>query len=155
MALLMDLRVESDDWQNISELETVCQRALDAGFGTLQTDQDACVDVLLTDDDALAALNQQWRNKTGPTDVLSFPAEANPQGFMGDIAIAYGVLARDAEKGGKTLSAHLSHLLIHGLLHLFGHDHIENDEAKIMEDFERAALAQMGIANPYSRIDQN
>lgn len=155
MALLMDLRVESDDWQNISELETVCQRALDAGLGTLQTDQDACVDVLLTDDDALAALNQQWRNKTGPTDVLSFPAEANPQGFMGDIAIAYGVLARDAEKGGKTLSAHLSHLLIHGLLHLFGHDHIEDDEARIMEDFERAALAQMGIANPYSRIDQN
>ena len=74
---------------------------------------------------------------------------------MGDIAIAYGMLARDAERDQKTLTAHLSHLLIHGLLHLFGHDHIEDDDAKRMQDLERRALAKLGITDPYSRIDQN
>ncbi len=155
MALLMDLRVESEGWQHICALETVCQHALDAGIFMLGTSENACVDVLLTSDDALAALNQQWRAKAGPTDVLSFPAEPNPQSFMGDIAIAYGMLARDAERDQKTLTAHLSHLLIHGLLHLFGHDHIEDDDAKRMQDLERRALAKLGITDPYSRIDQN
>ena len=154
-ALLMDLRVESEDWQNISELENVCQRALDAGFAKMAPTQDASIDILLTDSDTLAALNQQWRDKAGPTDVLSFPADPNPQGFLGDIAIAYGMLYKDAQTGGKTLVSHLSHLLVHGLLHLFGHDHIEENEAKTMEDLERAALAQLGITDPYSRIDQN
>ena len=153
MAFLMDLRVESDDWQHIPELEAICLRALETGFAN--TALHGCVDVLLTNNDALEALNTQWRGKQKPTDVLSFPAEENPEGFLGDIAIAYGVAAKDAGAGGKDLTAHLSHLLIHGLLHLLGHDHIEDGEAEIMENLERAALAKLGYTDPYSRIVQN
>ena len=152
MGLITDLRVEAKEWTQIRDLEAICMRALEAGFaGQINTDN-AAVDVLLTDDDALAALNTQWRGKTGPTDVLSFPAEENPEAFLGDIAIAYGVATRDAVSGGKTITAHLSHLLVHGMLHLLGHDHIEDKEAEIMENLERAALAKLGIADPYSQI---
>jgi len=153
MPLQMDLRVESEDWQTISELETVCQRALDVGYQGAA--RDGNVDVLLADDATLAALNRQWRGKDKPTDVLSFPAEDNPDSFLGDIAIAFGVASRDADAEGKTLTSHLSHLLIHGLLHLQGHDHIEDTDAEIMENLERIALSHLGIDDPYSRIKQN
>lgn len=152
MSLITDLRVESKDWAQIQGLEAICARALEAGFAEQSHARNAGVDVLLTDDDALAILNAQWRGKTGPTDVLSFPAEENPDAFLGDIAIAYGVAARDAVSGGKTITAHLSHLLIHGMLHLLGHDHIDDNEAEIMENLERTALAKLGIADPYSQI---
>lgn len=154
MALTIDLRVESDDWQIIPDLDTVCQRALEIVFDKDTAPAERSLDVLLTGDGVLAELNQQWRGKSSPTDVLSFPAEANPEGFLGDIAIAYGVAARDAKSTQKTLSAHLSHLLIHGLLHLLGHDHIEDSDAERMETLEKTALAKLGIADPYSRIAQ-
>ena len=159
MAILMDLRVESKDWEAIPELEALCQRALDAGCAgqapSENSAEDSHVDVLLADDATLEALNTQWRGKPKPTDVLSFPAEACPGNFLGDIAIAHGVAARDAKTSGKTLTSHLSHLLIHGLLHLMGHDHIEDEDALIMENLERSALASIGIDDPYSRITRN
>jgi len=155
MAIQMDLRVESKDWQIIPNLEALCQRALDAGYLQQQDHEEGHVDVLLADDAMLEALNTQWRGKQKPTDVLSFPAEECPGNFLGDIAIAYGVAARDAQTSGKTLTAHLSHLLIHGLLHLLGHDHIKDADALIMENLERSALAHIGIDDPYSRIDSN
>lgn len=153
MALLMDLRIEGEDWQLLPDLEAICQRALDAGYSGQKSA--GSVDILLADDAALEALNTQWRGKAKPTDVLSFPAGDNPENFLGDIAIAFGVAARDAEMSGKTLVDHLSHLLIHGLLHLLGHDHIEDDEATLMENLERTALAALGIEDPYSRIAAN
>lgn len=155
MALIMDLRVECTQWQTLPDLETVCQRAFEAGLTEHGYKADAQLDVVLGDDALLADLNAQWRGKTGPTDVLSFPATAQPNSFLGDIAIAYGVASSDAKTGGKTLPAHLSHLLIHGLLHLLGHDHIEDEDAKRMEHLERAALARLGIDDPYSRIVPN
>ena len=155
MALLMDLRVENDDWQTLPDLEALCQRALEAGYALQAQAEDQHVDVLLADDGALEALNTQWRGKAKPTDVLSFPASEPPEHFLGDIAIAYGVAARDAETSGKSLGAHLSHLLIHGLLHLLGHDHIEDTDAQIMENLERTALETLGIDDPYSRIEPN
>ena len=156
MAILMDLRIDSEDWQHIPELETLCQRALDAGYSLQEGKEESHVDVLLADDAMLQALNTQWRGMENPTDVLSFPAEDSPGNFLGDIVIAYGVAARDAQTSGKILTAHLSHLLIHGLLHLLGHDHIKDDEALIMENLERAALSSIGIDDPYSsRIKPN
>lgn len=153
MPLIVDLRIEDEAWQTgCPNLETFCQRALEAAFAN--TANTAHVDVLLTDDVTLARLNTDWRNKEGPTDVLSFPAEENPAGFLGDIAIAYGISLRDAEAGGKSLPDHLAHLLIHGMLHLCGYDHVNDEEAEIMESLERAALSTLGIADPYSRIVQ-
>jgi probable rRNA maturation factor len=106
--------------------------------------------ILLTDDDAVAELNQQFRHKAGPTNVLSFPAPANPEDHLGDIALAYGVCAREAAEQGKALGDHLQHLVAHGVLHLLGYDHQTEAEAEAMEALERAILAGIGIADPYS-----
>jgi len=105
--------------------------------------------LLLCDDAMMAELNQTWRSKTGPTDVLSFPSGPVPKGLLGDISIGYGVAARDAQTGQKTLDQHLSHLLIHGLLHLVGYDHIDDTMAAEMEALEVSALASLGWPDPY------
>lgn len=113
------------------------------------------VSVLLTDDDDMANLNKQWRDKEGPTNVLSFPAFegfVNPdaQGqSLGDIAIGLSIAEREAQEAGKSLADHVTHLWVHGLLHLIGHDHIEEDEAEEMEAIEISILAQLGIDDPY------
>jgi probable rRNA maturation factor len=106
--------------------------------------------ILLTDDARLAALNGQFRGKDAPTNVLSFPAPAGGAEGLGDIALAFGVCAREAADQGKTLAAHLQHLATHGVLHLLGYDHEADDEAQVMETKERAILAKLGVADPYA-----
>ena len=106
--------------------------------------------ILLADDAALQRLNRDFRGKDKPTNVLSFPAPANPEGHLGDIAIAYGVTAREAEPAGKSLADHAAHLAVHGVLHLLGYDHQTTAEAEVMESLERATLAALGIADPYT-----
>jgi len=152
MPVHMDLRIEDPKWTGLGDVEAICTRALEAVATATMPGQEAKLDVLLSDDMELAALNAKWRNKTGPTDVLSFPTEPNPENYLGDIAIAYGVASRDASERPVSIAAHLSHLLIHGFLHLLGHDHIADDEAERMETIEREVLANLGIADPYSRI---
>jgi probable rRNA maturation factor len=105
--------------------------------------------VLLASDGEVADLNQQFRHKPGPTNVLSFPAPQNPENLLGDIALAYGVCAREAAEQGKSLADHLSHLTVHGVLHLAGYDHQTDDEAQAMEDLERRVLASLGVSDPY------
>ena len=95
-------------------------------------------------------LNRDFRGKDKPTNVLSFPAPANPEGHLGDIAIAYGVTAREAETAGKSLADHATHLAVHGVLHLLGYDHETDAEAEVMEPLEDAILAELGIADPYA-----
>lgn len=150
MTISVDLRVEDAGWEKLGNLETLCDRALNAAGSPDGITES--VDVLLADDATLEQLNTDWRGKAKPTDVLSFPAGENPERFLGDIAIAYGVASRDAADAEKPLENHLCHLLIHGILHLRGHDHIEDDEAEVMEALEREALSRLGIADPYSRI---
>jgi rRNA maturation RNase YbeY len=103
---------------------------------------------LFTSDDAVKALNAQWRGKDTPTNVLSFPAPETA-GTLGDIALAYETCAREAEEQGKTLKDHTTHLLVHGLLHLLGYDHEADDDAAEMEGLEKDILAGLGIADPY------
>jgi len=105
--------------------------------------------VLLTSDDRVQVLNRKFRGKDKPTNVLSFPARE--EGYLGDIAIAYGVTAGEAEAAGLTLTDHLLHLTVHGVLHLLGYDHERSQDAKIMEALETDILADMDIANPYMR----
>ncbi len=107
------------------------------------------VTVLLTDDAVVRDLNARFRGKDTPTNVLAFPA-APGAGCLGDIALAYGVCAREAAEQGKSLSDHLKHLVIHGVLHLVGHDHQADDEATAMEALERRLLAQLDVADPYA-----
>lgn len=141
-----DIEVEVEDpaWNAVPEVEALVRRA------ALAAKPDGGVVVLLADDDAVAKLNQQFRHKAGPTNVLSFPAPENPENLLGDIALAYGVCAREAAEQGKTLADHLSHLTVHGVLHLAGYDHQTDDQAEAMEELERRVLAALGISDPYA-----
>jgi probable rRNA maturation factor len=105
--------------------------------------------ILLTSDEVLADLNARFRGKSGPTNVLSFPAPPAARPHLGDIAIAFGVCEREALEQGKRLEHHLMHLVAHGVLHLVGYDHQTKTEAEDMEALERRVLAGLGAPDPY------
>jgi len=107
--------------------------------------------VLLADDSAILELNCNFRGKNTATNVLSFPAAVSARPHLGDIVLAYGVCAREAEAQGKTLAHHLMHLTVHGVLHLLGYDHESDAEAEAMEGIERAVLSKLGVPDPYAR----
>ena len=143
---MIEVEVEADVWSAVPEVETIVSRAAGAALGTLEGD----VVVLLTDDVAVRELNARFRDKDRPTNVLSFPAPENAFPHLGDIVLAHGVCAEEAKAQGKTLADHLSHLVVHGVLHLLGHDHEDEAEAERMEALERAALARLAIPDPYA-----
>lgn len=100
----------------------------------------------------IATLNSQYRGKEGPTNVLSFPAgevEDGERRILGDIAICMDVVEGEAHEQGKALTAHLAHMLIHGALHLCGHDHVAPDDAEEMEAIEVEIMADLGFGDPY------
>jgi probable rRNA maturation factor len=105
-------------------------------------------------DEAVAELNRTWRGKAGPTNVLSFPAAFQAlrglgPGTLGDIVLAAGVVRAEALAQGKPLANHTVHLIIHGLLHLLGHDHADDATAEAMERLEAKAMARLGLPDPY------
>jgi probable rRNA maturation factor len=103
--------------------------------------------ILLAGDRKLRALNHDFRGKDKPTNVLSFPGSAD---YAGDIALAYGVTRKEAKAAGKTMADHATHLVVHGVLHLAGHDHERPKEARAMESLEVKILERLGIADPYA-----
>ena len=105
--------------------------------------------VLLTDDATIQDLNARFRGKDAPTNVLSFPAPETAHPHLGDIALAHGVCAGEAAAQGKLLADHLSHLVVHGVLHILGYDHQADAPAEVMEAKERHILADLGVADPY------
>lgn len=116
--------------------------------------------LLFTSDAEIHALNRDWRDRDKPTNVLSFPmlerddllslSDDGPPELLGDIALAHETCAREAAEKGVSLEDHAAHLIVHGLLHLAGHDHeISTEDAEAMEALETKALALMGIADPY------
>lgn len=109
--------------------------------------REASLSVALMEDEAVRELNAQFRGKDTPTNVLSFPD--GEEGNLGDIALAFGVVKREAMEQKKPFSNHLSHMVVHATLHLLGYDHIEEDEAEAMETKEIAILSRIGIENPY------
>ena len=147
---MIDVEVEDEAWT--AALPDAVMRARGAALAALASEDaaDEGVTILLTDDASVAELNVQFRQKAGPTNVLSFPAARNPERHLGDLALAYGVCAREAAEQGKSLSHHLQHLTVHGVLHLLGYDHIGDDEAEAMEGLERAVLAGLGVPDPYA-----
>lgn len=103
--------------------------------------------ILLAGDRKLRALNNNFRGKDKPTNVLSFPGAG---GYAGDIALAYGVTKKEAKAAGKTMANHATHLVVHGVLHLAGHDHERPKEARAMEGLEVKILGRLGISDPYA-----
>ena len=127
--IMVDVEIEDDAWG--VALEDVDALAEAAASAALTGEAEGEVIVLLTGDDAIAELNQRFRDRAGPTNVLSFPAAMTARPHLGDIALAFGVCAREARAQGKPLAHHLQHLVAHGALHLVGFDHQTDDEAPV------------------------
>ena len=158
----MDFDIDIDGWPADVEWVALPVRA-HAALGTVEPalhNPRLTASVLFTSDADVHALNKEWRGKDMPTNVLSFPmleredlldlAPEGPPEMLGDIALAAGTCAREAAEKGVPLETHATHLLIHGLLHLAGHDHVDSDaQAEAMEALEIAALAKLGIGDPY------
>jgi probable rRNA maturation factor len=148
----IDIIIDSQMWTTEPDAEEIVRRAI-VQAADIVTAGDIELAVMLTDDAAMRALNNQWRGLDKSTNVLSFPAPAALRGdspvHLGDIAIAYETVAREAESEGKPLAHHLSHLAVHGFLHLLGYDHESGPEAQAMEQQERAILARLRIPDPY------
>jgi probable rRNA maturation factor len=149
-------------WAAEAEAEAIVHRAIEAAAAMVEADTgDAELAVMLTDDSGIRTLNKNWRSQDRPTNVLSFPA-LQPTGprsaedaprMLGDIAIAYETTRREADDEQKPFDHHLSHLAVHGFLHLVGYDHENDMQAEAMEALERTILAELGIPDPYADRD--
>ena len=152
---MIEIEIESGDWLAVlPATESVVERAATAALGETAGD----IVVLLTDDAAVKDLNHRFRDKDRPTNVLSFPGGDMPpipgsgpgaHVHLGDIVLAFGVCRDEAIEQGKSLENHLTHLVVHGVLHLLGRDHEDEAEAEAMEAEERTLLASLGVADPY------
>ena len=159
---LTEVLVVADGWQSEPDAAAVIQRAIAAAAEMVDADTgEAELAVMLTDDAGIRTLNNNWRGIDKPTNVLSFPA-LPPTGsggpdqaprMLGDIAIAYETTRKEADDEQKPFDHHLSHLAIHGFLHLMGYDHETDDDAEAMESLEQDILAQLGIPDPYADRD--
>jgi len=153
MNLAIETSIESDLWRSIPNLDGLIGQCLAAALA--ETDEHlregAEVSLLFCNDARIRVLNAQFRGMDKPTNVLSFPGPEplETARVLGDIAIAYETVAREAEEQGKALSDHLCHMIVHGFLHLLGFDHETDEEAEAMEADETRVLHSLGIADPY------
>ena len=146
---MTEVELEDTAWTvALSDAEALVLEAADATLASEGAVGEG-VTLLLTDDKTIRDLNRRFRQRDQPTNVLSFPAPPNPERFLGDVALAFGVCAREAAEQGKPLAHHLQHLVAHGVLHLLGYDHVSDAQAEEMENLERAVLARLGIPDPY------
>jgi probable rRNA maturation factor len=148
-ALSVDVLVQSPQWKEQRGAAATVRKAINAAADEISSPSGDVV-VVLTNDAAIRKLNKQWRKIDKPTNVLSFPAEsAKQQALLGDIVIAYETLKRESREEDKKFLHHLSHLAVHGFLHLMGYDHQNDSDAETMEDLERAVLARLRMPDPY------
>lgn len=157
----MQLDIDIDGWPEGEWAELAARAAQACGqVEAALASERLVVSALFTDDGEVHELNRQWRGRDKPTNVLSFPMQVRedllaleadgPPVMLGDLALAYGTCAREAAEKGIALDHHAAHLIVHGLLHLAGHDHVDSDEqAEAMERIEVRILAKLDIADPY------
>ena len=163
----LDILMEDARWQGAG-LETLALRAVEVTLAARGLDPADCALALLACDDArIAALNADHRGKPAPTNVLSWPSEerapddpaadpAPPQPDLdgtielGDIALSFDTCAAEAAAADRPLSAHATHLIVHGVLHLLGYDHIDPAAGDLMETREIEILGKLGLPDPYS-----
>ncbi|MCQ0093317.1 rRNA maturation RNase YbeY [Roseovarius sp. M141] len=162
--MLTDVMIEDRRWRALG-LEALADRAAVATLVHLDIDPGQFeISVLACNDARIAVLNEDFRGKPQPTNVLSWPSHergperagavpdlprVGPDAELGDIAIAYDICAAEAALGDKPLADHTTHLIVHAVLHLLGYDHVRDEDAALMESCEVAILCKLGIANPY------
>ena len=156
MTVRYDVAINADGWQSEHSLRMLVDRVLEATLHGLEFDDvDSELSLVFTDDANIRTINSKWRYIDKATNVLSFPAFSiqpgqRPGPILGDIVIARETVQREAQEENKSFDDHLSHLIVHGLLHLTGYDHQNDDEAEQMESLERKILASLGISDPYN-----
>jgi probable rRNA maturation factor len=150
----IDFLFEDDAWLAVPE--PLARRAILAVFEVLERPvPQAELSIVFTSDAAVAELNRTWRGKAQPTNVLSFPAAAGPGPApgapqpLGDIVLAAGVVSAEASAQGKPLANHATHLIVHGVLHLLGFDHVDEAHAEAMERLETEVMSRLGLPDPY------
>lgn len=155
----VDVVFESPLWYGVPDAEALVQRAVGAvSASAVGKGYKGRICVALADDAAISKLNSHFRGKAGATNVLSFPALAHDRGpgsdrMLGDVMLAFETCAREALTDGKRIADHVTHLVVHGVLHLIGYDHITDADAQSMEAAEITILAALGIADPYAETD--
>jgi len=148
----LDISIDDKDWTAVPNLRKLARNAIASAL----PDNNISLSLLFTSDAKILEINRQWRGKATATNVLSFPVSAEtpvPAGEprpLGDIVLAFGTVSREAEEQKKPIAHHVTHLIVHGLLHLLGYDHEDDGEAEAMEAREIAILAGLGMENPYT-----
>ncbi|WP_455475971.1 rRNA maturation RNase YbeY [Bartonella sp. B17] len=156
--ITIDITIESSGWCDKRVLYDIAEKALTTTMHHLSLENIVSeISLLFTDDKHMAQINARWRNKNEPTNVLSFPAFPlkigdSPQLMLGDIIIARETVLLEAIKEKKSFQDHLTHMIVHGVLHLLGYDHETNDEAYQMEKLEREILQKLSIKDPYTEL---
>ena len=168
--MTLDIDIDADpEWDSKAGWDSLVRRAAEAAIAESafpqlgQSTRAVELSVRLTGDEAVRALNAEWRGKDRPTNVLSFPqaepadlcdaASDGPELMLGDLVLARGVCGNEAEEKRIPLESHAAHLIVHGTLHLLGYDHMDDHSAEEMESREVRALARLGIADPYLAVD--
>ena len=164
-AVELAITVEDAGWGDENRLEAEAGRVLGTAVRYLAEaiaqpfpEGGLEISLLFTGDDAMRRVNAQWRAKDQPTNVLSFPsrqiAPGNmPDSMLGDIVLARETIVREAERNNIPIDNHVAHLLVHGLLHLIGYDHMTDAEARQMENLETRILSELGLSDPYANTD--
>lgn len=158
----IQISIEEGTWPSEEVLRALSERILGTAANFLVREEKQPfpktgapeVSLVFTSDAEIRSINAEWRSQDKPTNVLSFPAfpltpGKMPGPMLGDIIFAQETLSREAGELGKSFDDHLTHLLVHGFLHLFGYDHMEDDEAEKMEGLETRILAELGLSDPY------
>lgn len=158
----IQISIEEGTWPSEEILRATSERVLGTAANFLVREEKQPfpktgapeVSLVFTSDAEIRGINAEWRSQDKPTNVLSFPAfpltpGKMPGPMLGDIIFAQETLSREAGELGKSFDDHLTHLLVHGFLHLFGYDHMEDDEAEKMEGLETRILAELGLSDPY------
>ncbi|TXI08878.1 MAG: rRNA maturation RNase YbeY [Rhizobium sp.] len=161
----IQISVEEGDWPSEEQLQVLAERVLGAAASYLKKHERQPfpkvapeLSLMFTDDASIREINAEWRSQDKATNVLSFPAfplqpGGKPGPMLGDIIIARETVEREAVDLEKSFDDHLTHLMVHGFLHLFGYDHMNNGEAEIMEGLETRILASLGLSDPYAGQD--
>jgi probable rRNA maturation factor len=154
LSFAIDISAEAEGWARVPGIEACVRRAAEAAMRDGEAPPSE-ISVVLSDDEHIRELNKHHRNIDKPTNVLSFPAArmkapAGAPRFLGDIVLAFETVEREAREEAKPLENHITHLVVHGVLHLLGYDHEDEDEAALMETRERQILSSLGIPDPYA-----
>lgn len=161
----IQIAVEAEGWAPETELESLAGKVLETAAEYLRNEEKQPfpampveVSLVFSNDEQVRAVNAEWRGQDRPTNVLSFPAfplvpGGKPGPMLGDIIIARETVEREAVDLEKSFTDHLTHLMVHGFLHLFGYDHMDGEEAERMESLETRILAALGLSDPYAGHD--